>query len=140
MTDFLLNAHSGWRFLVLLVTLGVALFFAYALATQRTSAKNESTALKIWAGVVDMQFLLGLLLLISKYALDGVEYWSKLTGHWVLGVVLVLLVHVPTLYRRLNGEPNAQTRRWMGLGLPVVGLVLAALTILAIQNSLFSMS
>jgi|GEM_PF-4167096 len=133
--EFLLEAHGGWRYLVILATVGVMLFFAYALATKNTKEKQESTALKIWAGIMDMQLLLGLVLLIY-YFIEGLHR-AQLIGHWTLGIVAVFIAHIPTIYRRLNGKPNAQTRRIMGLVLPILAFLTIYFGLAAIERGLF---
>lgn len=117
MEDFLFNFHAGWRNIVVLATILVLLFFVFALVTKNTQAKQERIALAAWAGVIDVQLALGIVLLVL-YTLDD-RYYGQLTGHWTLGVIAAFLAHVPAIYKRLNGEPNEQTRRLMGVGLPI---------------------
>lgn len=135
MLDLLLNAHSGWRYLVIFATLGMILFFAFALVTRQMRAEIEKRALLIWAIVLDIQLLLGLLLLIG-YIIDG-KHYGALVGHWMLGIVTVFLAHVPAVYRRLNGEPPAMIRRGMGLGLPILAFITIYLGLTAIDRVLF---
>jgi hypothetical protein len=135
MRDILLDIHSGWRNIVILATIIVFLFFVYALATKRFTAKQETTALKIWTGVVDLQFLLGILLLIVTVIDD--RYYDKLTGHWIVALIAVTVAHVPAIYKRLNGEPKAQTRRIMGAVLPIIAIVLIIVALSAIDRPIF---
>jgi hypothetical protein len=138
MLDFLREAHSGWRYLVILATLLVALYFIFALVSKRTAAKQERIVLAAWAGVVDMQLLLGLILLVY-YLVDG-RYYAQLTGHWLLGFVTVFIAHIPTLYKRLNGQPSDTVRRAMGVGLPLVAFASVYFGVLALGYGLFERS
>lgn len=141
MVDFILNFHSGWRYLVILGTVLVAVYFLYALVSKSTKERTDSTILKAWAGLVDIQLTLGIILL-ALYVLevDNTSYYGKLTGHWVLGVIAAVVAHGPTIYKRLNGEPNTQTRRMLGLVLPIVVIVLVILGVSAIDRGLFEMT
>ena len=135
MTDFFLHFHSGWRYVVIVVTVLVALFFVYALITQRTSEKQEKNTLRIWAGVMDLQLLPGILLLVN-YLLND-KYYDKLVGHFSTAIIAVLIAHVPAFYRRLNGDPPALVRRLMGAALPVIVIVLVIVAVSAIDRPLF---
>lgn len=125
MRDFLLNAHGGWRYLVVAFTIFVALYFLYALFTRRTSAKQERIVLSIWTGILDFQLLLGVILLIYYMVED--LYYSGLAEHWLAGLVAVMIGHVPALFRRrVGGEPTSQGQRLMGVVLPILVLVAIA--------------
>lgn len=139
MYDFFLQFHSGWRFLVILSTVLVALFFLIALVTRQTKERQEVLILKIWAGLVDTQLLLGIIL-AGVMLLDGKELYRQLWEHMTMGIIAVLLVHVPTFYKRLNGEPSTQVRRIMGLVLPIVIMAVVVLGILTIRNGIFEMT
>jgi uncharacterized membrane protein SirB2 len=132
MRDIFLDIHSGWRYIVILATILLFFFFVYAMASKRTTAKQETNALRIWTGVVDVQLLLGIILLIITI-IDG-GYHGELTGHWIVALIAVTVAHVPAIYQRLNGEPHAQTRRIMGVVLPVIVIVLIAVAISAIDR------
>lgn len=135
MTDFVLNFHSGWRNLVIIATVFVALFFIYALITKNTKEKQERIALSAWAGIIDVQMTLGIVLLVI-YVFDN-RYYGQLTGHWTLGIISALLAHVPTIYKRLNGAPSAQVRRIMGVALPIIVTITIVLGISAIDRPFF---
>ena len=135
MQDFLLEGHSGWRYLVILATIITALYFVYALATKNTKAKQEALVMRVWAIVLDIQLLLGLLLLVS-YVIDD-RYYGQLTGHWTLGIVAVFIAHIPAIFKRLNGEPSAQIRRMMGVALPIASFAVIIFGLAAIDRGLF---
>jgi heme A synthase len=134
MIDFLLDLHSGWRYVVILMTVLLGLYFLYALRTARTTAQQEKRVLQFWGMVVDLQATLGILLLVS-YLLDD-RYYNHLTGHWITALIAVLLAHTPAIYQRLNGEPTTQLRRMMGCALPILFLVLVVVALSAIERPL----
>lgn len=133
--EFMLEAHSGWRYLVILATFLVVLFFVYALATRNTKERQEKIALSAWAGIVDMQLVLGLIVLV--YFLGDGRHYGQLVGHYTTGFIMVFVAHIPALYKRLNGEPSAQVRRIMGVVLPIVAFLLVWIGISAINRPLF---
>ena len=135
MRDILLDIHSGWRNIVILMTLLVLFFFVYALASKRTTAKRETLALRIWTGVVDVQLTLGIVLLAVTLIDD--RYYDDLTGHWILGIITAIVAHVPAIYKQLNGEPHALARRIMGVALPIIAIVTIIVGISAINRPIF---
>lgn len=135
MEDFILQAHSGWRYVVIVATFGVALFFAYTLLAKPAAHKRERIALAAWGGVLDIQLTLGLILL-ALYVLDD-KYYGALMGHWTMGIMAALVGHVPAFYKRLNGEPTTTARRVMGLVLPILVFLLVLGGLAAIEQPLF---
>jgi hypothetical protein len=134
MIDFFLGLHSGWRYVVILLTVLLGLYFLYALRTAKTTAQQEKRALQLWGMVIDVQATLGILLLVS-YLVDD-RYYNQLTGHWITALIAVVLAHTPAIYQRLNGEPPAQIRRIMGLALPILFMVLVIVALSAIKRPL----
>ncbi|NJL93758.1 MAG: hypothetical protein HC915_08500 [Anaerolineae bacterium] len=80
MIDFLHEFHSGWRYLVILATGLVFIFFAFALITRGTKAKQERIAMAAWAGIVDMQILLGLLLWAPRWSTTAIGTTASSPG------------------------------------------------------------
>jgi hypothetical protein len=136
--EFLLQFHSGWRYLVLLTTVLTMLYFAYALATGRTSPKQEGLILRIWPRFIDIQVTLGILLALLFIIED--RWYSALIGHIVLGLLASVLVNVPAIYKRLNGDPNDTVRRIMGVAVPLATLILIVIGILSIRDGIFEMT
>lgn len=137
MTDFLLNAHSGWRYLVLTATIFVALYFLFALLTGRTSAKQETTVLRVWPILIDIQVALGILLIVV-YIIDGTSIAREYLEHGFLGLIIAGVAHTPAMMRRRNLP--TQSRRLMGLLLPLAVIGLAIVSIGLLSLGLFEMS
>lgn len=136
MIDFLQEFHSGWRYVVIAFTVFLILFFIFALLRKNTRAKLETTLLKVWIGIVDLQILLGILLL-GAYLIDGVELGGEIMGHIVLMLLASTAAHGMAIYQRFNGEPTEQTRRILGVVLPILTMILIYLGVSAIGRGLF---
>lgn len=137
MIEFLQEFHSGWRYLVLLATLLAILYFAYSLFARSTSAAQDYRAYRIWVGIVDVQILLGILLLLAHLLDNSDWYYDRFTGHWTVMLLALLPAHGMTIYKRLNGEPTPQMRRTLGLVLPIIVLVLMVAGISALGIGVF---
>lgn len=86
MTDFLIDAHSGWQYIVL-VALIVSLFFAF-----RTKEMTEAaeTTYRVTAVVVDIQVALGIAVWVvtSAWSREFVQAWvHPIAGLAALGVL-----------------------------------------------------
>lgn len=125
----LFYAHSGLRYLVLLMALVAIAFFAYGLATKRPVDKLVRIIGSSFAGLVDLQVLLGILLLGS-----GWPFYPALWGHLVMMVAAAVLAHAMLVVNRKRPNP--------GYLLPLIGvggaLLLIVLGILAIGRSPFA--
>jgi cbb3-type cytochrome oxidase subunit 3 len=126
----LFAAHSGLRYLVLLAGLVAVVYFALGLAQKRPYTRAVRTVGAIFSGLMDLQILLGLILVLMG------RYYPQLIGHIVLMVLAAVVVHVLLAKNRKRAQP--------GYALPlagmVLGLVLLAAGILAIRPSIFFMT
>ena len=126
----LFAAHSGLRYLVLLAGLVAAVYFAVGLAQKRPVTRAVRVMGAIFSGLLDLQVLLGLILVAMG------RYYPQLIGHIVLLLLAVAVVHGTLVANRKRPQP--------GYALPLVGvvlgLVLLAMGILAIRPSLFFMT
>jgi hypothetical protein len=114
--NVLYQAHSGLRYLVLLVGVVALLAFAYGLASRRPvrAARALSSA---FAGLLDLQLLLGLGLVL------GGIFYGALVGHLVMMGLAVVAAHVSAVMaRRATDERRA-------LAIRLVGVLLALLCI-----------
>ena len=86
MTDFLINAHSGWQY-VALVALLVSLYLAFR--TREMSSTAETTY-RVTAVVIDVQVLLGIVVWIatSAWGQEFLQAWvHPIAGLAALGVL-----------------------------------------------------
>jgi heme A synthase len=124
--NFLYQAHSGLRYLVLLAGLAALVTLAIAFSTNRPSgaAKGLTSA---FVGLLDLQVLLGIALVIS-----GV-YYGALMGHLAMMVLAVVAAHGSSvLAKRTPDARKATQMRLMGV---VAALLLIVFGILAIGRS-----
>lgn len=126
MYDFAFNAHSGLRYLVLL--LGV-LTAGYALVgyTRKTPVdKAGMTLLRLFTAAIDVQVLLGILTLITG------RFYGALIGHLFMMIAAAAVAHLGAV-RLKKAEPT--TRGWgMLLATALIPLALMIAGILAIQR------
>jgi len=126
--NILYHAHSGLRYLVLLVGVLAALVFAYGLVARRpVGAARGLTA--AFTGLLDLQILLGVALVI------GGVFYGALMGHLVMMVLAAVAAHgSAVMARRATDERRALTMRLIGV---VATLVLIAVGITAIGRGVF---
>ena len=98
----LLQAHSGFRYLVLLMGIVVIAYAAYGLATKAEYGKQMRVLSAIFTGVLDLTVLLGFALLFTGM------FYPQLGGHIVMMILAAVLAHVVhgVMKRR---PPEAQT-------------------------------
>ena len=128
-SNILFHAHSGLRYVVLLAGL---LSFAFSLtAAIRGDAWDRAgrTLLAIFVGVMDLQVLLGLVLVFVRV------FYPALWGHLVLGILAAVSAHVAlALNKRRAPERQSHRVAVIGSGL---ALVLIVGGILSIGRSVF---
>ena len=98
----LLQAHSGFRYLVLLMGVVVIAYAAYGLVTKAEYGKQMRVLSAIFTGFVDLTVLLGLMLLFTGM------FYPQLGGHIFMMILAAVLAHVVhgVMKRR---PPEAQT-------------------------------
>lgn len=118
MTNGLFYAHSGLRYLILLVGVAAAVNFALALRSQRPSNSTDRMLAGAFTGLLDLQLLLGIGLVVS-----GIMY-PALMGHITMMVLAVVVAHATSVLARKATEPKRAH------GLRLAGVVVALLLIL----------
>jgi len=84
----LLHAHSGFRYLVLLMGLIVIAYSAYGLVTKRPYEKRMRVLSAAFTGIVDVTVVLGFANIFT-----GIFY-PQLGGHIVMMVLAAAVAHV----------------------------------------------
>ncbi len=136
MVDFFLNFHSGWRYLVLLGTLMVFAYFVYALVSSADS-KRDKLVMTVWAILVDIQVLLGLILFVLYIFDDAYEIKGQQIGHLFTMLLLVSpTVHFYSIYSKRNPNADLKRLRMIGAVTPIVALVLIIGGILALGGGI----
>ena len=115
--NMLFQAHSGLRYLVLLLAALVLLAAVYGLATGK-SVPALRGLMAAFTGVLDVQILLGLGLVI------GGIWYGALIGHLVMMSVAAVVAHVASVKaRRATDDRRANTIRLVGVVVALVCIV-----------------
>lgn len=109
--NILFQAHSGLRYLVLLVGLVALAYFVSGLATKRPVGKPVRILGSAFAGLLDLQIVLGLIMVAMG------RYYPRLIGHIVMMLVAAVLTHVLLVVNRKRPTP--------GYVLPLIAVALA---------------
>lgn len=129
MTNALFYAHSGLRYVVLLLAAAAIAYHAYGLATRRPVDRAARGTAGAFAGALDLQILLGVALMAS-----GIFY-GALMGHLMMMVLAAVAAHGGILVAKKAVEPRRYyTATLAGM---VVAIVLIVLGVSAIGRSLF---
>lgn len=115
--NMLYHAHSGLRYLVLLVGILAVLYFLLAYFGRRPEDRLGRILTAAFAGLLDLQIVLGLLLVV------GGIYYPALIGHIAMMVLAAVFAHGASIIARRSVD----ARRAHGTRL--VGVLLALLTI-----------
>jgi hypothetical protein len=97
----LLQAHSGLRYLVLLLGVVVIVYAAYGLATKRDYDKTMRILAASFTGIIDLTVLLGFANLLF-----GVGFYPQLGGHIAMMIVAAAVAHV--VYGVMKRRPDAE--------------------------------
>lgn len=114
----LFYAHSGLRYLVLLLGAAAALYFLVGWLRRRPVNAAGGGLLRGFVVLVDVQILLGILLLMNM------PFYAALTGHIVMMAAAAVAGHVVAVMHRRRDEGD---RSWAllltGVVLPLVLIV-----------------
>ena len=118
----MLNAHSGFRYLVMIAGLIVIGYAVYGMATGRSYDKTMRITSAIFTGLVDLTALLGIVTLLSG------TFYPALIGHITMMVLAVGVAHVVSVViKRRPEEERTYTPHLVGtlvvLGLIAVGIM-----------------
>lgn len=127
--EIIFQAHSGLRYMVLLLAAIAIGYHAFGLATRRPVDAGARITRGAYLGTLDVQILLGLVLMAM-----GI-YYGALIGHLVMMLLAAAAGHIGGAVGRKATEP----RRYYTVVLTglVVSLVLIILGISAIGRSVF---
>jgi hypothetical protein len=114
MARMLLHAHSGIRYLVLAVGVAAVVYLVWAVASGRAYDRASRIVTSIFTGVLDLQVLLGVLVLLAN------PWYAALVGHVATMVVAVGVAHAGGIVNRRRPE----NRRSNGLALATVAVAL----------------
>ena len=123
----LFHAHSGLRYLILVVAAIAIVVYAFALARERPQTKLDRILMSVFTGLLDLQLVLGIALVVS-----GILYPARI-GHIATMVLAVVVAHAAgVLSRRTLEARRAHSMRLAGV---LGALVLILGGIMAIGRS-----
>jgi hypothetical protein len=123
MTYGLVMAHSGWRYIIILVLAVALIRFAIALVGSRKWSKLDETLLRITPIVIDIQLLLGVVVWVLQQRWNGaipLVSWE----HPVTMLIVVLVAHT-TSSRVKRLTDDAAKFRLALIGYGVTSVILA---------------
>lgn len=124
----LFHAHSGLRYLVLLVALIAVVWFLWGWIARRPPGRPGRIVMSTFVGLVDLQVLIGLVLFFGGHRPSGIH------GHLTLMLLATIVLHVASALARRRPAPARTV-------LPLAGSLLASSLIvggiLAIRDAVF---
>ncbi len=126
---FLYHAHSGLRYLILLVAFLAILYLAFGLLTRRAWDSPARGLTAAFSGMLDLQLVFGVLLLFFR------PFYPALVGHIVTMLLAIAAAHALSVAARRA----ADDRKKYGLALAsvLVPLVLIVGGIMSIGRGVF---
>ena len=99
MYDFAFNAHSGLRYLILLLGVIIAVYALIGLPRKQPVDKAGMTMLRVFTILLDIQMVLGLLTLISG------RWFGALVGHLIMMIAAIAVAHLGLVrLKRMEAE------------------------------------
>ena len=124
MSNFILNAHSGLRYLILLGGILTVLYATYGVVAGRSYDKTMRVLASSFVGTIHLQILLGLALLFSG------RFQPSVTGHIFMMIFAAAAAQVPvSVMRRRQEEMKSYLPHAIGA---IAALALIAAGIMAI--------
>ena len=121
--------HSWNRWLLVAAALITLLYFARGWLTAQPWTKRAQTLLTIFSSLVDLQWLLGLILLISFGSVTGFgvrHYWEHLT----MQTIAVVVAHLHVRWRKKELEDKSRYQRGFLLVIGVLILIFVGIMVL----------
>lgn len=132
--NFILQAHSGWRYLVL-VALIVAVVWYFVAWLRKSEASGFPATMNRWLPIIiDIQWLLGLILWIAQQRWTGAQPLAS-WEHPVTMTLAVIAAHV-TSSRVRKADTDEGKNRTAAVGY-LITLLIIALAVWRIVGSLF---
>ena len=117
----ILNAHSGFRYLVMIAGLIVIGYAVYGMVTGRPYDKTMRITSAVFTGLVDLTALLGIVTLLSG------TFYPALIGHITMMVLAVVVAHVVSVVIKRRPEEERTYAPHLVGTLVVLGLIAAGI-------------
>ncbi len=119
MEDFVFNLHSGVRWLVVLMTVIAFGWLLFGMLTNRAYDKMTHGIVAGWAGLVGLQWIIGLVLFVILGDFDIRWRWEHLA-------VMTIALAIAHAYVRLKSSPDMIRYRGALLSIAVVAVLVYA--------------
>lgn len=126
----LFYAHSGLRYLVLLVGMAAIVYFTFGLLTRRPADRAGRVLISAFAGLLDLQIVLGILLIVT-----GI-YYPALIGHLAMMILAAVVIHVTSVIAKRSVDDRRSYALRLGGSVLTMVLIIGGIT--AIGRSVFS--
>ncbi|MBZ0296206.1 MAG: hypothetical protein K8L99_26845 [Anaerolineae bacterium] len=97
LSNFILQAHSGWRWIVILATVVALAWMLVGLLQQRTYDQMARRIMLIFTISIDIQFLLGIILLLLRISQTGLQ--SVYIEHTVIMLIALVVAHLTSRWK-----------------------------------------
>ena len=119
MDNFILQAHSGWRWIVVLATVAALVWMLVGLLQKRSYDTTARRIMLAFSISIDIQWLLGLVLLLIRLSQVGLQ--PVYTEHLVIMTVAVVVGHLPARWK--NAADSVRYRNGLIAVIAVLVLV-----------------
>ncbi|CAN5768477.1 hypothetical protein BH23GEM6_BH23GEM6_06460 [soil metagenome] len=126
---FLYHAHSGLRYLVLVAGVVALVYFAVVFFSRRPARRADRIIMSSFVGLLDLQILLGLLLVI------GGIFYPMIIGHLTLMALAAVAAHVAAIRAKRASDPHVSHQIRLVGTLITLGLIAAGIS--AIGRGIF---
>lgn len=127
--QMLYSAHSGVRYLILLIGIIALIYFAYAVVAKKNDETKSRVLGSVFTGVLDLQGLLGIIMVVMGL------YYPAVIGHLVMMIGAIVVAHASMAMAKTAQPP--ERRNAFRLAGVVVALLLIVGGIMAIGRSVF---
>ena len=117
----MLNAHSGFRYLVMIAGLIVIGYAVYGMVTGRPYDKTMRITSAVFTGLVDLTALLGIVTLLSG------TFYPALIGHITMMVLAGAVAHAASVVMKTRPEHERTYAPHLVGTLVVLGLIAAGI-------------
>jgi hypothetical protein len=123
--------HSFVRWIIVLVALVAVVKFALGWLNKARAQKSDRALMSAFSGLVDLQVLLGLILLLGQGVMTPVGFPINRIEHFCFMIVAAIVAHVPMRWR----SSDAPTALRNNLLVIVVVLVLVVLGVASLGGN-----
>lgn len=129
--ESLLTIHSFVRWLILSLALfGAARSFVSMLSVSARFTRLDVGVCRAYAGLLDLQLLLGILLVLGALTLQATVPWAD-SATWIHPIIMIPAVVVAHLSRRFAAQPDRKRhQRQLAIYLGSLALIASGLAVI----------